>query len=136
MPYRDYTEKELILAIKNNNSIAGVLRSIGLKAAGGNYQTIKLFVQHNNIDVSHWTGKLWSKGKRLKEINNYSRPHKIKQVLSEKRGWSCEKCGRGRWMGKPIPLECHHIDHDRTNNSEKNLMLLCRNCHFVLHGKK
>lgn len=42
---------------------------------------------------------------------------------------SCEVCGLSVWMDKPIPLELHHIDGDRYNNSLNNLQLLCPTCH-------
>lgn len=41
----------------------------------------------------------------------------------------CECCGLSEWMGKPIPLELHHIDGDRYNNLIINLEILCPNCH-------
>ena len=135
MSYKDYDDKKLKKAIKESKSIAGVLRILGKKPVGGNYQTIKNFIQNNDIDTSHWTGQGWNKGIRFKKVGNYARPHKIKKVLSEIRGWFCEKCKREKWQGKPIPLEIHHKDLDRTNNDESNLILLCRNCHFVVHGK-
>ena len=41
----------------------------------------------------------------------------------------CEVCGLSEWMGKPIPLELHHIDSNRYNNNIDNLMVLCPTCH-------
>lgn len=41
----------------------------------------------------------------------------------------CEQCGNHEWMGKPIPLELHHVDGDHYNNELTNLQLLCPNCH-------
>lgn len=43
----------------------------------------------------------------------------------------CESCGLSEWLGKPIPLELHHIDGDRTHNEISNYMLLCPNCHAL-----
>lgn len=42
----------------------------------------------------------------------------------------CEICGYNTI--KNI-LEVHHIDRDRTNNSPKNLIALCPNCHIMVH---
>ena len=36
----------------------------------------------------------------------------------------CEKCGGTK------KLEVDHIDGDRSNNNIKNLMTLCKNCHW------
>ena len=41
----------------------------------------------------------------------------------------CECCGLTTWLDKPIPLELHHKDGDRTNNVIENFALLCPNCH-------
>lgn len=47
--------------------------------------------------------------------------------------YCCERCGnkidaskRGTWAG-------HHKDHDRTNNVETNMEVLCKRCHQVEH---
>jgi hypothetical protein len=123
-------------AIKNSLSIAETLRKLNLRPVGGNYITIKRFIQNNDISTLHWTGQGWNKGKQLKQIKNYSRPHIIKAKLAVIRGWKCEECNLSYWRDKPIPLECHHKDFDRTNNEETNLVLLCRNCHFTIHDKR
>ena len=46
----------------------------------------------------------------------------------------CEICGLDSWMGKPIPLELHHIDENRFNNRLENLQILCSNCHIQTHN--
>ena len=37
--------------------------------------------------------------------------------------------GNSLWNSKPIPLEVHHIDGNKTNNTLENLMIVCPNCH-------
>lgn len=37
----------------------------------------------------------------------------------------CECCGVTEWQGQQVPLELHHIDGDRTNNTLSNIQLLC-----------
>jgi 5-methylcytosine-specific restriction endonuclease McrA len=39
--------------------------------------------------------------------------------------YQCLHCGRTR------KLHCHHIDHNRSNNSPENLMVLCESCHMT-----
>lgn len=41
----------------------------------------------------------------------------------------CDICEITTWNGKPIQMELHHIDGDRTNHHITNLTLLCPNCH-------
>lgn len=42
---------------------------------------------------------------------------------------SCERCGYNKY---PI-FHVHHIDRDRNNNDESNLICLCPNCHHEEH---
>jgi hypothetical protein len=44
----------------------------------------------------------------------------------------CTKCG----YDNKLVLIVHHIDHNRNNNEIKNLMWLCRNCHYLIHNRK
>ena len=54
---------------------------------------------------------------RIKILEEGLKPHK------------CECCGLETWLDKPIPLEVHHKDGDRTHNELSNYELLCPNCH-------
>lgn len=45
---------------------------------------------------------------------------------------NCEKCGYDEC--KDI-LGIHHIDENRKNNKRENLMVLCPNCHSLIHRK-
>ena len=53
---------------------------------------------------------------------------KIKISLEEKK---CSKCGLSEWNNVKLPLELHHKDGNRNNNSRDNLELLCPNCHSI-----
>jgi hypothetical protein len=59
--------------------------------------------------------------------------HKLKKRLIAE-GYKihkCESCEGTEWLGKPIPLEFHHIDANKMNNALKNIALLCPNCHAL-----
>lgn len=144
---RKYKDESIVEAVKNNVSIAGVLRDLGLREIGGNYSYINKRIKDLNLDTSHFTGQLWSKGKtvdRDKISSPISAPLEdifankvkiqsaclkerlIKAGLKEHR---CECCGNSEWNGKPIPTELHHIDGNHNNNALNNLQILCPNCH-------
>ena len=53
------------------------------------------------------------------------------RVLIQIKGHRCETCGNTKWLGKPIPLDRHHVDGDNSNNSISNVKLLCKNCHAL-----
>jgi hypothetical protein len=127
--YKEYTDDDVIQAVSSSKSLAQVLKKLDLVVAGGNYDHIKLTIQQLNLDCSHFTGKAWNKGERMKDWSDYSRGSKLKPHLIKKRNHKCENCGNTEWMGLPISLEIEHIDGDKTNNCETNLKLLCCNCH-------
>ena len=72
----------------------------------------------------------WLKGKKW---NGRMTPFWIKDndgYLARRDGYKCSECNiKGIYNKKPIVLECDHIDGDHTNQSPKNLRLLCPNCH-------
>lgn len=66
------------------------------------------------------------------EFKVYDKPKKgyyFTKQLIEKRGRRCECCKNSEWLSQPIKLEVHHINGDKRDNTEKNLQLLCPNCH-------
>lgn len=121
-------ERRLADAAKENLSIAGMCRSLGLVPRGGNIATIRHHITRLGIDVSHHTGQGWNR-------ENYSEPSSnrnnvtVKRRLLREKGHICWGCGFSEWMGQPIPLELDHIDGDNKNNEETNLRVLCCNCH-------
>lgn len=127
--YRRYSDQDVINAAKDVKSIAGLLRKLDLREAGGNYANIQRIIQRLNIDTSHWTKQGWNAGKRLKDWSDYSRGRFLKKHIIKDRGHKCEICLLELWNSLLIPLEIHHIDGDRTNNVLDNLQLLCCNCH-------
>jgi len=140
---RKYTDTELVKAVATSHSIRTVLEKIGLTPAGGNYETVKKHIQELNLDTSHFLGQAILRN-RTHDYN--TRPldtilvhgklentwrlknRLLREGLKENQ---CENCGEIEWLGLPIPLELHHKDGDRTNNSLQNIELLCPNCHSL-----
>lgn len=50
----------------------------------------------------------------------------IEKMLNRK----CQRCGYHEFRGV---IQTHHINHDKTNNEDNNLVALCSNCHDGLH---
>lgn len=129
--YRNYTDEQIIQFAKESFSIRQLLKKLGLKPAGGNYIHLQKNLQRLNVDCSHFTGKLWSQGRQLKDFSKYADIKSIRPNLIRMRGRKCENCLLTEWLEIPIPIEVHHIDGDRTNNDLSNLSLLCCNCHAI-----
>ena len=105
----------------NPKTINSVLERLGLKydgnQSGKGYSKIKekmTLVQYleNSKDIQ-------SNKVRIKLLEEGYKEHK------------CEHCGLTEWFGNPIPLELHHKDGNRYNNSIENYELLCSNCHAL-----
>lgn len=129
--YKQYTDEDIIFHAAAVYSIAGLLQKLNLKVAGGNYCNIKRKLHNLNVDTSHWTGKAWCKDKKLKDWANYTQAASIKPHLIGLRSHKCELCQLTTWQNQPIPLELHHVDGDRTNNTLENYQLVCPNCHAM-----
>jgi len=81
-----------------------------------------------NIFCSHEHQNLYYTKYKIEE-KQHIKPSTLRHYLIETRGYKCEECKLTEWMGKPIPLDSHHIDGDSKNNDPSNLKLLCKNCH-------
>jgi hypothetical protein len=126
----NFTINELIEYVKESKSAAEVLRKLEWPQNGSLQMRMKSVIEANNIHISHWTGQLWSKGQRLKEWKEYTRGRTVKPHLIKLRGHKCESCKLEMWLKKKIPLEVHHKDRNKKNNTPENLQLICLNCHF------
>ncbi len=142
MKPKKYTIDAVREAVKNNKSIAGVLRELGLKPVGGNYKSIHAIIDENNINTDHFTGQGWNVGLGFKpfksipdekvfvENSSYRCSWRLREKLLKLRGARvCECCGLTEWRGQPIALEVHHINGKNTDNRLENLQILCPNCH-------
>lgn len=68
--------------------------------------------------------------------NYFNNTHKITSFRLKKKLFDfnfkerrCEICKIDKWLGKPAPLELHHINGNNSDNSLDNLQIACPNCH-------
>lgn len=123
--------------IKNSTSLIDVCRKAGIVPTTGNYDTLKKIIRNKQIDVSHFKRVGNVNGVAKKDISEYLvkgssiSSFKLKTRLLKEgyKSYQCEVCGGTKWQGKPIPLELHHINGDKTDNRLENLQILCPNCH-------
>lgn len=144
---RNYSLEEFQQICNESESVREVVQKLGYAPnGGGTAARVKRDIENNNIDISHFTGQAHTKniGKYKTPIEDYLTnkvkitSHKLRLRLL-KEGifeYKCACCGNSEWLGQPIPLELHHKDGNKDNNSLDNLELRCPNCHYFTETYK
>jgi hypothetical protein len=102
-----YSIEELIVAVESSFSIVETCRKLNIRPVGGNYKTLKIVLERNKIDISHFTGQGWNKGLKfvpkpakslvdiLVENSDYVSSNNLKKRLIKERykEKKCEICG-------------------------------------------
>jgi hypothetical protein len=131
-----YTRQILADAVAESESIAGVLRCLGVRWSGGSHAHISRRIKFFDLDTSHFTGAGHMRGK----ASNNKRPwqeilvlrqpplrkeaaHRLRRAMTESgMTYVCESCGcDGTWQGIELRLEIDHINGDPFDNRRENL---------------
>lgn len=144
---RKYTKELLGSVVAQSESVAGVLRLLGLAQAGGMHSHISNTIKSFGIDTSHFLGQGHQKGRPcnngnkktaaeilvvLPEGSRRAKPHLLRRALIEcGLDYMCAgACGTSDiWNDNPITLEIDHINDNWLDNRLENLQFLCPNCH-------
>ncbi len=143
-----YTEENLKKCIDESNSLTDVLKLLNIRTAGGNYRTLKKYIDKYDLDISHFDPdkirieklKNITKEKKIEILDilvvnsTYSRKSLKKRLydegLKEKK---CELCGQDEnWLGKKMSLILDHINGVHNDNRIENLRIVCPNCNATL----
>jgi hypothetical protein len=116
------------------------LKAIKLRKLGYGYKTISKEIKINSNTIRNWVSYIkidwkiaYKKSDKQpihkKTLEDFTTNRGRKNVLIKERGRMCEECKLTKWLNNLIPLEIHHKDGNKSNNTNDNLSLICPNCH-------
>ena len=136
---RTWTDDQLVVAVGDSISVAGVLRALGLTGNPGNYGTVRRHAARLHLSLEHFKGQAHGRSRSpatrpLEDwltTNTYVTGSLKKRVLrAGLLPMLCAQCGLGDvWCGMKLVLQLDHVNGDTTDNRLVNLRLLCPNCH-------
>lgn len=123
-------------AMDNGRPLMEIARNLGVK-----YNTLKSNLGKLGVEIKTNQNRKGLKHtesrKKCKDYLNGLHVHgtvvvrkMIEEGIKERR---CEKCKRSEYDGVDIPLELHHINGNHYDNRMENLMIVCPNCHSIIH---
>lgn len=151
MSQKKYSDVDLVLAVQQNCSIAGVLRQLCIRPSGGSHSHISRRIKQMKLDTLHFLGARTNRGvehkggpqKRmasdiliLRESGKREKTVLLNRALIEiGRVYVCAHCGNPPlWNGKPLVLQIEHINRNWLDSRQENLLFLCPNCHTQTKG--
>lgn len=137
-----FTDSQLQQLLDTSTSFRDVLLKLNLCISDDNYDFLQAEITKRNLNTEILCQ---NKKENLKKVyKEYSKEEifcensvikaGIKKYLIKfglKSFEKCEYCGLTEWQGQKIPLQVHHINGNRTNNSLYNLAVICPNCHAL-----
>ncbi len=137
-----YDREKVVAAVRNNVTVSGFLKEMGLDPRGSNYRSAKRAFARFEINTSHFIGSAARKGKSVgggcrpltavlvdggkTESHQTLKKRLLRENLLENKCYECEM--GPEWRGKVLVLRLDHINGKPTDYRLENLRLLCPNC--------
>tara|TARA_R100000406_G_scaffold63556_1_gene44486 strand:- start:157 stop:576 length:420 start_codon:yes stop_codon:yes gene_type:complete len=127
------TKDELLKAVDGAQSMAEVVRKLGLNRSRGTYSTLKKEFESYGI-VPQFKKRRSTSAYAIEDIfcenSTYDRSTLRNRIIKEEiLQYKCNECGIIDWNGNPLSLQLDHINGVPNDNRVENLRFLCPNCH-------
>ena len=128
------SEVDFVEACKKAKTMAEAASALGLHFNSFKSHALRLGCYQPNqsgLGIRKKSPKIPLEDIILNNLHPHYQSFKLKKRLVEE-GFKlnvCEECGISEWNNRPLSLELHHKDGNRTNHLLQNLSLLCPNCH-------
>lgn len=144
-PIWKLSKEEFYSLCKKHPSLASIIRSFGLEAEAGNYNTVKKRIREDGIDISHIQmglgsnrGKCFTRKYTQDNITEAINSGHIKDnstIRKMVRKWNlipfdvCAICkSKPYWNGMPLTFVLDHINGKHADHKLNNLRFICPNC--------
>ena len=126
---------EILQWIEQNQSKAFICKQLSCKQETLNNYLKKMDIEYKGNQAGKGVPKQHYGMTLIEYLQNSQdvQTNKIRLKLLKEgyKEYKCENCGLTQWLNQPIPLELHHKDGNRHNNTIENFVLLCPNCHAM-----
>jgi Zn finger protein HypA/HybF involved in hydrogenase expression len=127
------TKSELLKAVEGAQSMAEVVRRLGLNKSSNTYTTLRKSFEFHNIKIefkNHRSTKPYKVEDIFCENSTYDRTTLRNKIIKEEiLQYKCSECDIIDWNGQKLSLQLDHINGVSNDNRLKNLRFLCPNCH-------
>lgn len=137
-PIWELPSEEFKKLIANSQTISEVFKQFNLTNKGGNYRTLRLRLEEENVNITHFRKSIPSVIKGiiplediLVENSPYNRSSLRKRLIKLKIiPYVCQSCNLGsKWNESDLSLQLDHKNGISNDHRLDNLQFLCPNCH-------
>jgi hypothetical protein len=127
------TKDELLKAVDGSQSMAEVVRKLGLNRSKSTYSSLRKDFEHYGI-VPQFKKRRGTSPYAIEDIfcenSTYDRSTLRNRIIREEiLQYKCSECGIIDWNGNSLSLQLDHINGVPNDNRMENLRFLCPNCH-------
>ena len=112
-----------------NKGTKGIMKANRTSFKKGEHNGIE-FGKGRRMDGEHHYN--WQGGKSF-ESYGMEFNKELKKLIKIRDEFICQECGKNEYQ---IHHHIHHIDYDKKNNNQSNLITLCRSCHIKTNFKR